>query len=423
MPDGRPRLFISHSSKDVALTEAVAAALKVDDPPRHPGFEVLVDKDALQAGEDWPIQLHAMMAYADAGLLLFTRAAMKRPDWIRKEAYILTWRRSLDPSFKVFYTYLDDVKDADLTAGGFAPAHLNLIQRLQATEAAAIAAEVRGLTGARLQNQTPYEELVFYLSQHLKQLDPAALDLLADQLGAPAVAWWQPKGVSPGLARIAARMLAGQFGSVATLSTLVNKLKALDVGRSSLKILLRWVAPYWLPPETAGRLGAVIDGLWTNGQGGWASLNGNEVMAYTAKMFVYRARPFAFNCRVARIENPSHAGDANFYKKQICKWLRNEDNRLGDDERIGYSDDDDDVVAQVQKQLPFLFVPLRTPDEPTLKKLRDMFPTVIFLLWTGKDLEPIDYDLPVIPLEPPVDRGRETTELQQWQSALQALTG
>ncbi len=52
-----------------------------------------------------------------AGLLLFTPAALVRPDWTRKEAYILMWRRSLDPSFNVFYVCRDGVSHQDLTTG------------------------------------------------------------------------------------------------------------------------------------------------------------------------------------------------------------------------------------------------------------------------------------------------------------------
>jgi hypothetical protein len=93
----RPRIFLSHSSKDETLTRDVAGALALGGGG-HPGFEVLVDYDHLRAGEEWPAQLHAMMAFAHAGVLLLTRAAMNRPHWVLKEAYILTWRQSLDPT-------------------------------------------------------------------------------------------------------------------------------------------------------------------------------------------------------------------------------------------------------------------------------------------------------------------------------------
>jgi hypothetical protein len=136
------RLFISHSSQDPALTDAVANALR-DAEGNHPGFEILVDRDCLQPGVPWSSQLDAMMAYAHAGLLLITPAAISRPDWIRKEAYILSWRQSLDPAFRLFCVLLDGVQPQDLDAPALAPALLNSIQRLKATDPAAIGAEIR----------------------------------------------------------------------------------------------------------------------------------------------------------------------------------------------------------------------------------------------------------------------------------------
>jgi hypothetical protein len=56
---GKPRLFISHSSSDTALTKSVVDALSpaIGD---HPGFEMLVDQVALTPGIEWLPQLHAM---------------------------------------------------------------------------------------------------------------------------------------------------------------------------------------------------------------------------------------------------------------------------------------------------------------------------------------------------------------------------
>ena len=188
----RPRLFLSHSSKDCALTEGTAAELRKPGPGAHEGFEVLVDADALRAGEEWPYQLHSMMAFAQAGLLLFTPAAMSRPDWVRNEAYILTWRRSLDPSFKVFYALLDGVTCDDLTAKGFDPAHLRLIQSLKTTSSTAvdaIVAEVKAGVPSVNSAPTPFEDLVTKLAQHFNALGDAQLTNLAAKLDAPPARW------------------------------------------------------------------------------------------------------------------------------------------------------------------------------------------------------------------------------------------
>jgi hypothetical protein len=418
MTQVKPRIFISHSSQDRNLTEAVVKALS---PPsaNHPGFDILVDKDCLKAGQEWPVQLHAMMAYAHAGLLLFTRAAMDRPDWIRKEAYILTWRRSLDPKFKVFYVYLDDVTEQDLTDRGFAPAHLGLIQRLSSKNAVAIAEEIRTFETRSVEIKTPFEELAFYLGQHLK-LDQAAVEDLATGLGAPPVPWLPGEG-NPGINRIAARVLAGQFGTIENLGSLIGKLKILNIPKESLKIVMRWVGPHWLPQEAAGRLAAVTHHLWENGMGGWAVINGHRVIDYTAKMFVYKVLPFRFQCRVAQVESGTAQPDADYYTRAICNWVRREDQLRPRDEQVGYPDDNDQLMQELKADEPFLFVPIRAPDKETVEELRARFPTVVFLLWTGKELESIGYDLPAISLEPAVDGQREEAEFRHWRNALMVL--
>ncbi|HXT51709.1 MAG TPA: toll/interleukin-1 receptor domain-containing protein [Thermoanaerobaculia bacterium] len=415
----QPRLFISHSSQDKALTRELVDVLKpaLGD---HPGFEPLVDVDCLAAGEEWPQQLHAMMAYAHAGLLLFTRAAMNRPDWIRKEAYILTWRRSLDPSFKVFYTFLDDVVEKDLTDRGFGPAHLNLIQRLPAITPEEISVQLRALQPAVLPS-TPFDELVLALTQSLK-LEAVALEALVAKLQAPAVPWL-PSGMSAAVGQIAARLLAGRFGSLRNLSGLINDLKKLGIEGEALRKVMRWVAPHWLAPEAAGKLAAVVDQLWRHGQGGWAAINGSAAARlYTARMFVYRVLPFQFQTRVAQVEGPTHDASADYYTGAICKWLREQEQHVPPDERV-YPPDDEALIEQLETDEGFLFVPLRKPDKATLETLRDRFPRVVFLLWTGEQLEALGFDLPTMPLEPPVDRTVEKVEAAEWRSALNALRG
>ena len=413
-----PRVFVSHSSKDAALTDAVADALGRGDPK----FEPLVDKECLRGGEEWPNQLHAMMAYAHAGLLLLTRAAMTRPDWVRKEAYILTWRRSLDPDFKVFYTLRDGVTREDLAKNGFGPAHLDLIQALQATEPDGIAAEIRKWGPPSIGPATPFEMLTDRLSANLK-VDDKSLSQLATDLGAPPLLPWLGDQSKLGVGRVAARLLAGEFGQIRDLLGLINALKSMGLEKPALKNTMRWVAPYWLSPEAAGKFAAAIEGLWSHQQGGLAAMNGECVAQYTAKMFVYRARPFQFQCEITNFESGTHKTDADFYTARICKWLRKRELEKPYDERVEYPDDDEELMATLAGRSPFLFVPIKAPDDATLKTLRTRFPRVVFLLCTGPQLEPPDYTLPVVALEPALNVEREKREFDQWTGSLGALGG
>jgi hypothetical protein len=411
----QPSIFLSHSSKDVGLTTTVSAALTTPEGD-HPGYEVLVDMDCLNAGELWPAQLNAMMADADAGLILLTREAINRPDWVRNEVYILAWRHSLDPKFKLFYVLLDDVTSDDLSATGFDPAHLRLIQELPVKDCASIARIAMALGPKGVWRQTPLDELSSKLAEALKGVSTDLLANLAERLHAPRLGW-RPNGGA--VQRIAAQILAGRLGDNIKLSDLINELISLQVPPASLKIALRWIAPFWLPPEASGRFATVIEELWQESKGGNAVINGKYVIRYTAEMFVFKARPFDFHCRVAEIESPANKADGQYYKHQICEWLR----AKMEDDYEGLNDNE--IVDLLKSEEPFLFVPLPkpVPDKDTLRELRDYFPRVVFLFWTGETVQDVDYDGPVVFLKPPIDVVSEHDQFMQWRNAGKAIRG
>jgi hypothetical protein len=270
--------------------------------------------------------------------------------------------------------------------------------------------------------QTPFEQLTFFLTQNLPT-QTSALNKLATDLGAPPVLTWLGDNQELGAGRIAARVLAGEFGAIKDLSSLINTLRALNLPKPSLKNVMRWVAPYWVSPEAVGRLAAATEDLWTNKAGGLAAINGECVLQYTAKMFVYKVLPFRFELQIADVEAGTHRPNAAYYTHAICEWLRVRDLEKPYDERVNYAKDDEALMTQLKSRRPFLFVPIKAPDKATLNALRRNFPTVVFLLWTGQQLESVVYDQPVVTLQPPVDRNRETAEFAQWVDALGALGG
>jgi hypothetical protein len=412
------RLFISHSSHNATLTEQVAAALRAA-VGAHPGFEILLDKDCLQPGLPWSTQLDAMMADAHGGLLLFTPEVLTQPDWVRKETLILSWRQSLDPAFRVFYTLLDGVQPADLDAKGFGPAELNRIQWLKNPDPAAMAQDIRTALPAGLAvADTPLEQLAFFLSLHLK-FDTTTLDALAKKLQAPHVTW-NPAGPVAGLGRIAARILSGQLGAGNNLSELMKTLRTFGVTGDSLQLILRWVAPFWVSPDSAGRLADVVRDVWDQRRDRWATVNGKYLFKYTAKILIDKVRPLNLSGRVAAdIETSATAPDADYYTKAICAWLRAQDNDLPKSERTGYPADDVGLIKFLAKETPFLCVPLEAPDEDTLATLRTRFPTVVFLLHAETGRRPVYPALPVVDLD--VEETTEENEYFIWLDAKKAL--
>ena len=168
-------------------------------------------------------------------------------------------------------------------------------------------------------------------------------------------------------------------------------------------------------------MAVAIDALAASRTGGLATINGKCVPQYTAKMFVYRAWPFAFQYQIADVESGTHKSDAEYYTKAICDWVRKRDNEKPYDERIHYPDDDPGLMQKLSERRPYLFVPIKSPDQATVTTLRANFPTVTFLVWTGDELETVSYEETMVALDPGVDTSREVDEFLEWQDSLEAL--
>src|SRR5687768_14383896 len=141
------RIFVSHSSKDNTLTAQVCKLLRRARGAK-PGYEVLVDVKQLEDADPWPIQLHDMMADCHAAVVLLSDDAVKS-DWVLKEMTILTWRKSLEPSFPLFIAHFPSVTEEQLKQARFGPLQQGFIQGINSTDPVVIAERVR----ARLQKE------------------------------------------------------------------------------------------------------------------------------------------------------------------------------------------------------------------------------------------------------------------------------
>jgi hypothetical protein len=136
------KLFISHSSRldDVAhrhpdddanwrLLREVCARLRVlPDVP----IRLLMDRDddgGLLPSDDWTRQLNLWLAECHAAVMLVTRRALERSDWVAKEAAILGWRWALDPEFRLLLIPIEDeCTCADLKSSFFGALDLDRVQ-------------------------------------------------------------------------------------------------------------------------------------------------------------------------------------------------------------------------------------------------------------------------------------------------------
>ncbi len=123
------KLFISHSSRldDVPnkwtsedhnwkLLEETCAAIKNKYGDR---IQVLVDKDGLIPGGDWNHHLNLWLAECHVALIIFSKRAVEKSDWVAKEATILSWRADLDDTFKLIPVTINNELSCDKLSTGY----------------------------------------------------------------------------------------------------------------------------------------------------------------------------------------------------------------------------------------------------------------------------------------------------------------
>jgi len=103
-------------------------------------IRILVDKDGLIPGDDWNRELNLWLAECQAAIVLVSRRALERSDWVAKEAAILGWRRALDPGFVLIPVTIEgESTPADLAQGFFGSLDLG---RLQCAHVARVAESI-----------------------------------------------------------------------------------------------------------------------------------------------------------------------------------------------------------------------------------------------------------------------------------------
>jgi len=400
------RIFVSHSSKDNALTEQVRKLLAKS-------YEVLVDTKALEGGQPWPVQLHEMMADCHAAVVLLSANAVAS-DWVLKETTILTWRKSLEKDFKLFIAQFPEVTEKQLKRARYEPLQHRLIQGIKSTKAAAIVKSVReSLEADAVQPVvTLFDKLVQGLADILEELSEDVLKSVSQRLGAKAPPW-RP-GVAPMRALvtgIAGKVLQGQLGAYPGLPDLMNELRATKLPAESLRKVLALVAPHWVNAEAAGRLGGLVDEQPGGLRCRAAALNGMHVKRYTGLMYVRRAFPLKFEQQVHGA-TPALAGNVrDHYAKSICAFCQ----KLPAFEDM----EDQEIVERLSEADPWLFVVISPADHKALADLQKLFPRVRFLVWqTGAALDDATLPEGVVRLDPAVDLAVENKGRNDYETSL-----
>ena len=388
-----PQLFVSHSSLDVDLTRQVCALLKAEHG--RPGYDVLVDYTELKPGVDWPHHLHEYMARCNAAVLLLTPHAARSP-WVLKEATILEWRRSLDPSFQLFPVRLHGLDEATLTKEKFGPLMLSLIQQIGSDDPDTIADAVRaGVGQPNLQDPTPYERLLGRLTDLLHKAGSKTLKEIAEKVSVEHPPWRPGKDLQAQyVAHIAGRILTEDLGGFDGVDKLIDAL-SFTPAPDNVKQVFHLIAPYWVDAQAAGRLPLLRQVKERRA----AALNGVLTAKFTAKAYVRRAHPVSLNYTVIPIPGGASGALLGHVEEQICTWMRENEGEVGTNE---------EVVAELAMRESTYYAVLPGPvDDRSLTEIVDRFPTITFILCPGPAF---DYNPPMTRvewLEPPLQLVKE----------------
>lgn len=148
------KIFISHSCKDLEssqddhedatqlrrMTRLQYARLVRDkiveglsqSKPNGLGFKVLLDRDRFKPGQEWRAKLHYWLGSCDGAVILLSEDSILS-EWVRKEATILSWRKSLRSDFLLIPVFLGDLQPNTLKESGLDSLLLTEIQAARLT--------------------------------------------------------------------------------------------------------------------------------------------------------------------------------------------------------------------------------------------------------------------------------------------------
>lgn len=369
------RLFISHSAREdlsaLTLIERLYSELNCGD------FEVLVDKNSLQSGEDWNDQLINWMLECHGAVLLLSKKALQSA-WVEQEATILNLRKREDADFELIPVFLDGVDDTVLKD----PAQSRLtaldLSRLQALRAGDVAGNEALLAVLRPRCEVlkqlwgdgdPSLWLLKDIAAQLAKGHTFGLERLAGEIDAQIKQWlWNRNRIYLTLA-LARRM--SEIGLDRAVRAL-EKVKSYYQLEQGVAIVER-LAPLRVNSAAAR---SFSDVLTHRSPAVGVLLNAGE--RETGYLYARRATGEELSSRFIDLTNCNEGLGSHLLEQEILEAVMEFAKA--------------DTIAEAQEELqaqgaPHLAIlPARRPDGAVLKRITLTFPTIRFCCLTGSDL-------------------------------------
>jgi hypothetical protein len=390
------KVFVSHSAKEDdagALLDALEAGLKAA------GYDVLLDRTRLAAGDDWRGKLSNWLEECHAGLVLLSPNAVTRP-WVIAEATVLMQRKTTQPGFTVIPIFVPPASAADIRDNpSWGPANLAGIQGLTAENAVSVLAELQPLLEpvlTRYGARSPTYDLELALAARLRPMDEQSLERAAEELNVNLTGW--VRGTEKRFV-LAQRALGAELEA---LYKFADRLIQLSLDPESARYVYEAAVPYaWVDPVAASRIVEISARPTPRAAG----LNSAQLL--TCEMYVRRAHHEWKPCTI-------HGGWTERALDEVIGLARR---AL---KKAAWGDEDaavDDVAlnADLADDRYFLIVPAPLPDAELAARLLQAFPSVTFLFLAGATSQ-ADFAARALPgvdyLQPEVDPEREAEVLR-----------
>ncbi len=251
-------VFISHSAEDRAdladdrrqirararaVRDAIVAGLAEVD-----GLTAWIDKDEVEAGQEWRKEIHAALFGCAAGVILLDDESFNSP-WVLKETTVLSVRHSLLPTFPLVPVLLDQgSSDQFEKRPEWKALGMREIQAMKKPPDEVASAVIELIKDAAVPEEAPFELWVDAIFGIIHAFGPqkVRLDKIAKELQVPVAADWTADDHRA--VRTLALALAASEDPIQVVSVVTELASLAPENRVEIKRLLM---PTWVKPERA----------------------------------------------------------------------------------------------------------------------------------------------------------------------------
>lgn len=399
------KVFISHSTKNddnLAFLNKVYDALKPDQNGQ--GFDVLVDRKKLQAGDKWHYKISEWMHECDAAIILLTDDALKS-DWVKAESTVVAVRDRIETDFKLIPVLLSDITAECITShpflGSGSAAHLDENQFENSwPDQEAIISNIKNALAGLEAITTPFDRIGDVITQILKEVDEQNLQTVWQELDGTHKPTWQ-QGSGPFADTLMRYLFRQQDNCLNRFKDILDKIRP-KLSKDRAQEFLNYIRALWVDSGAAACLPATAQQ-----KNKMAVINGRLLQNFTFQRYVERAWPLTNKYERITISEIDEIDKIQEQMRDHFQAFENPGLRLEPeecDEEINDSDDPVVVCMQTTESEGGLL------DYRMRRDLKAFYPNVIFLMGTGDSL-PVDYPEDILGIEPALNLQNEREQM------------